>query len=320
MALRLLPCRSALAAIKCPALGMLSAASVDHQQVRGMKANKHYNPKFKNLRRLKVDIKMPLEYVNDIGKGMRDGVIQASPNLKRLWKERNLYVSSTNQIVEEYVPDESKESLVPVVSTQMLKKGWEKVEKLPKNKLAIRKIRSFEKEFNLKVFGDEAQEIYIKAHECLAANDQEKLTDYVTEHARLAMLLNTTKRTIHWKYLQSLEEPRAVQVRTFQLEESSGTTYAQITMRMFSQQSLAVYDRFGRLLYGSEILAKDVLEYVVFEKHLSNEYGQWRIHAKIIPPSLMRMGEQTFVAPKEEESELSTENLRQDSVKYVTPM
>lgn len=46
---------------------------------------------------------------------------------------------------------------------------------------------------------------------------------------------------------------------------------------------LVVYDRFGRLMYGSEILAKDVLEYVVFEKHLSNKYGSWRLHGKIIP-------------------------------------
>lgn len=46
---------------------------------------------------------------------------------------------------------------------------------------------------------------------------------------------------------------------------------------------LAIYDRFGRLMHGSEIIAKDVLEYVVFEKHLSNQYGLWRIHAKIVP-------------------------------------
>lgn len=46
---------------------------------------------------------------------------------------------------------------------------------------------------------------------------------------------------------------------------------------------MAIYDRFGRLMHGSEIIAKDVLEYVVFEKHLTNQYGVWRIHAKIIP-------------------------------------
>lgn len=36
-------------------------------------------------------------------------------------------------------------------------------------------------------------------------------------------------------------------------------------------------------MHGSEIIAKDVLEYVVFEKHLANQYGIWRVHAKIIP-------------------------------------
>ena len=41
--------------------------------------------------------------------------------------------------------------------------------------------------------------------------------------------------------------------------------------------------RFGRLLHGNENIAKDVLEYCVFEKHLSNVYGVWRLHSKIIP-------------------------------------
>jgi large subunit ribosomal protein L45 len=36
-------------------------------------------------------------------------------------------------------------------------------------------------------------------------------------------------------------------------------------------------------MYGSEDLVKNVLEYVVFEKHLSNPYGIWRLHAKIVP-------------------------------------
>ena len=48
-------------------------------------------------------------------------------------------------------------------------------------------------------------------------------------------------------------------------------------------QKLAIYDRFGRIMYGSENLIKDVLEYVIFEKHIVNEYGRWRVHGKIIP-------------------------------------
>lgn len=37
-------------------------------------------------------------------------------------------------------------------------------------------------------------------------------------------------------------------------------------------------------MYGQEDVSKDVLEYVVFEKHLANPYGSWRTHSKIIPP------------------------------------
>lgn len=37
-----------------------------------------------------------------------------------------------------------------------------------KDKLAVRKIRTLESEFNVKVFLEEAKETYIKAHECLA--------------------------------------------------------------------------------------------------------------------------------------------------------
>jgi hypothetical protein len=42
------------------------------------------------------------------------------------------------------------------------------------------------------------------------------------------------------------------------------------------------------LIHGSEAVAKDVLEYCVFEKHLSNVYGTWRLHAKIIPDWMPR--------------------------------
>ena len=52
---------------------------------------------------------------------------------------------------------------------------------------------------------------------------------------------------------------------------------------LFLFQILAVYDRFGRLIHGHPHVAKDVLEYVVFEKHIVNVYGKWRLHKKIIP-------------------------------------
>lgn len=56
-------------------------------------------------------------------------------------------------------------------------------------------------------------------------------------------------------------------------------------------------------MHGSEIIAKDVLEYVVFEKHISNEYGKWRVHEKIIPDWMppREPAPRTFVKPEEPE-------------------
>lgn len=45
-----------------------------------------------------------------------------------------------------------------------------------------------------------------------------------------------------------------------------------------------MYDQFGRLFLGSEDVARDVLEFVIFERFLSFEYGAWRMHAKILLP------------------------------------
>lgn len=83
---------------------------------------------------------------------------------------------------------------------------------------------------------------------------------------------------------------------------------------------MAVYDRFGRLLHGSEVVARDVLEYVVFEKHIANTYGLWRVHDKIIPDwmpprqpirrtyRVKEMEEEEEQTPKKEETSEVTES------------
>ena len=36
-------------------------------------------------------------------------------------------------------------------------------------------------------------------------------------------------------------------------------------------------------MFGNETLPKDVLEYIIFERVLTNPYSQWRVHSKIVP-------------------------------------
>lgn len=97
------------------------------------------------------------------------------------------------------------------------------------------------------------------------------------------MVWDLKYKTVRWRFVESLEPPQVVQVRCSSLVNQSNM-YGQVTVRMHSRQALAIYDRFGRLMYGQEDVPKDVLEYVVFEKHLMNPYGSWRMHGKIVPP------------------------------------
>ena len=52
-------------------------------------------------------------------------------------------------------------------------------------------------------------------------------------------------------------------------------------------------------MFGDAKHPKDVLEYVVFEKHIVNEYGLWRIHGKIHPDWMPPRGtlRRTYVQP-----------------------
>lgn len=179
--------------------------------------------------------------------------------------------------------------------------------------LAIRKVRNYEEDFETDEFAPLAQDIYVKAHEMLALKNKYELREFITERAYPEMMHNVKDKTIHWKFIQSLEPPRLVHARVTDVI-SKENLFAQITVRFHTQQLLAIYDRFGRLMHGSETLAKDVLEYVVFEKHISNEYGQWRLHDKIVPdwlpprqpaPKTYRLIEEV-VEPEPESSVVAT--------------
>ncbi|NXU98090.1 RM45 protein, partial [Cettia cetti] len=112
--------------------------------------------------------------------------------------------------------------------------------------------------------------------------NKQKLHSLVTERCYPDMVRGNRYKTIRWRFVESLEPPRVVHVRCDSIM-NRGNLYGQVTVRMHSRQILAIYDRFGRLMYGGEEIPKDVLEYVVFERYLVNPYGTWRMHGKIIP-------------------------------------
>lgn len=198
----------------------------------------------------------------------------------RPYIERPFYIASTGAIFEPYVPPEGDGKMTSIKG--VLKEKAEFVEKKGKSWAAIRKVRGYDEDFDSKEFAQHAQDIYVKAHESLAERNKLKLRELITERAYPEMMHNMKDKTIRWKFLKSMEPPKVIHARCTEMI-SKENIFGQITVRFHTQQTLAIYDRFGRLMHGSEILAKDVLEYVVFEKHLANLYGSWRLHDKIIP-------------------------------------
>jgi large subunit ribosomal protein L45 len=175
-----------------------------------------------------------------------------------------------------------------------------------KDFMALRKIRSYLPAFEPSEWVSEAQDTYQASHQALVDRDLDKLYSLATEKALPEMLCNVANKTIRWQLLRSLEPARVVHVRTEEIGQ--GMVFAQLTVRFHTQQTLAVFDRFGRLMHGSEAIVKDVLDYVVFERSLSDQYGQWRIHAKLIPEWNERQSFSRFTSVKPEVTEEDDES------------
>lgn len=266
---------------------------------------KHWDPKFKFLRTKKVipvdlpDYQKKEKTMDEMTpEELRTKYKTLGLQPPRPWRERYYFISCSSEIFEAYVPPEGDGKISPLNSA-----GAKQKLELIKNKTTswrnVKRIREYEPEFELyPTFIDLASELYVRSYESLLQPDSDVMSEYFTERALPEVMDNIKNKTIHWKYIKSVESPRVAHVRCSEVV-SKENQFAQITVRFHSQQVLAIYDRFGRLMHGSEILAKDVLEYVVFEKHVSNQYGAWRVHDKIIPdwaPPPAPMA-RTFVKP-----------------------
>ncbi|XP_049576879.1 large ribosomal subunit protein mL45 [Syngnathus scovelli] len=214
--------------------------------------------------------------VNPEAKARAAGVV-----FRQEYMERPINISCTAGIFDPYVPPEG-DARLSSLSKEGLKQRTEQLRQSASSQLAIRKIKEFDSEFSSKDFAERAQEIFTEAHNVLCTFNREKLHSLVTERCYPEMTRGNRYKTLRWRLVESLEPPRVVHARCPDMV-SKGNLYGQVTVRMHSRQILAIYDRFGRLMLGDEAQPKDVLEYLVMERHLVNPYGRWRLHGKIVP-------------------------------------
>ncbi|XP_047220863.1 39S ribosomal protein L45, mitochondrial isoform X2 [Girardinichthys multiradiatus] len=195
--------------------------------------------------------------------------------------ERPINIACSAGVFDPYIPPEG-DARLSTLSKEGLKQRTEQIRQSATSQLAIRKIKEHDSEFSTKTFAEQAQEIFVEAHNALTHFNREKLHSLVTERCYPEMTRGNRYKTIRWRFVESLEPPRVVHARCPDMV-TKGNLYGQVTVRMHSKQTIAIYDRFGRLMLGSEEQPKDVLEYLVIERHLINPYSRWRLHGKIVP-------------------------------------
>ncbi|CAK9295326.1 unnamed protein product [Gordionus sp. m RMFG-2023] len=297
---------------------------INYRYVSYKMKSKHYNPRFRFLRAKKfvytdlVDTdlmykrsKLTPEEIRSQMK--KEGVLPYRPYI-----EKPITISCTSGVLEPFIPPEGDG-----VSSNIKGKAIEQAKGVMlkgRSMLDVQKIKKIDPEFSIKLFPSLAHDIYIRAHHAMMAVDEKVLHELVTEKAYVDMTHGLEHCTVDWKFCKSIEPPKIVHARVFSLKptKSGPPDFGQITVRLYTRQRLAIYDRFGRLKYGacpthvqnSEIPPRDVLEYVVFENHLADTYGKWRLHAKTVPDWLQGGSNQiikTFATESLNEPDPTTE-------------
>ena len=222
----------------------------------------------------------------------------------RSFNERPIDVTSTFAVHEPYVPPEG-DGAKTFLSKEGAAEKKQRAQMWAKTKNAFRKINKIEKDiggFDSSYFADEAVDLYVMAHEALVADDPTRLHELVTSKCYQELTHGLRFQTLRWSFHHNVEPPRAVHGAYFSTGPA-GNNFAQVTVRIHSQQSVAIYDRFGRLAYGDPTLPRTVLEFVVFEKRVSDTYGAWRLHGKLEPEWLETRApvKRTFRVPEHEE-------------------
>lgn len=239
---------------------------------RGRKVWKVNLPDFDHERKQQSDKLDPEE----IRSRMKEKGI-APPNP---WTEREMYYPSSMMVLDPYVPDSDGQTSIVGKLKGTLATGKSALV----NRRALSVIKNYEgDDFNLQIFAQQSLDIYVKAHQALADKDDKTIFEYVSERGFTQMKAGLDYKTIHWKFHGSVHDPVIMQIRVGEMM-SKLNKMAQITVKLHTRQTLAIYDRHGRLTNGSPTEIREVVEYLVYEKLLSDEYGLWRIHDRLVKP------------------------------------
>lgn len=195
-------------------------------------------------------------------------------------------LDSTNQIFSEYVPLSNKSFILTRLG---MSQRWEAIKATLLSTYAVAMIKRKAKPFKVVDFSKLAQQKFIDVNNALQQIDKRQ-ENLMKEHATL-MVIRSLKtqyqdpsKQLHWRFVKEVERPKVVHARVASLFDKDNL-FAQVTVRIHTEQILAIKDRYNRTITGDARQPKKVIDYVVFERHLTDPYGRWRICGKINPPS-----------------------------------
>jgi len=196
--------------------------------------------------------------------------------------DQGFTIDSTGQIFSSYVPPEKKQFML---TGQGANQRWESLKALVQSTYAVAMIKRNVKPFRAVDFAKAAQKKFIDVNNALQ-EDSKKSDLLMKEHATLMVIralktqFQNPAKKVHWRFLEEIDRPKVVHARVASIYDKDNL-FAQVTVRMHSEQILAIKDRYNRTLKGDAKKSKNVIDYVVFERHLKDPYGKWRICGKV---------------------------------------
>ncbi|ORX53675.1 Tim44-domain-containing protein, partial [Hesseltinella vesiculosa] len=185
-----------------------------------------------------------------------------------------------------YIPPETSPAISDFQRWRLTK--WRNLKNSVQNMLSVGliKYKSQYEKWNSGKFLTEAEEAYKDMNDAFARGDR-SLLEEVCLDAMYTNMKNQmkTRKDMRWAwgYHGEVETPRIVCVRCLGTGGISkqGFSVGQVTVRMHTKQTMAVYDKKNRLVGGDPNTIHNVLEYVVFQKTISDPEDIWRVYGKI---------------------------------------
>lgn len=227
----------------------------------------------------------------DMGQNTKTAKLRVAAKQREESENWKVKLLSERRVAKELPSDcgESPESIGEVLSPYVVNQGLKsRAMTSSRTAIALANIKKREgKRFEVTKFAQSAQKKYIdlnnELQQKVITRDLQMRLQFSATMLLLKKLGGEFKNPnaeVYWRFCKQLSRPRVVQAVVSGSEEDR-TLFAQVTVKMHTEQIIALRDRQKRVVRGSLQRPVHATEYIVLERFLADPYGNWRICDKI---------------------------------------